>query len=115
MQIALKKWAVTIHPVDHWIAPESRGNPSLGGIPDTGPLAAAEKKKIVTSPIASVKGRVVTTRSGSVYRLTGRPDPFFLGFLRDRGLAYDGKDPLRALIAGKYIHLGPQGISERAS
>lgn len=103
MQIALKKWVVTLHPNHHWIAPEVRGNPCLGGIPDSGPLAMGGK--IITSPIVSVKGRVVVTHSGSVYRLTGRPDPFFIKFLKDKGLVYDGKNPLLALIDGKFIHI----------
>ena len=57
---------------------------------------AGTGKWLTTSHIASVDGRKVTTRSGSVYKL-GRIDPGYRKWLRDNGHDYYPQNPIRWL------------------
>lgn len=93
-QKKLKEWVVCIHPNGAFTAPECRGNPSVGGMLDG--------HRIVTSPIVAFEGRHVQTLN-SVYRLSGKPDAFFLKFLEEKGLPYSSRNPLYPLKKGGYI------------
>lgn len=103
----IRSWTVSIHSNHAFTAPECRGNPSLGGIPDIDVLGNenVEKRKILTSSIASYKGRTVTTESGSVYVLTGEPNQHFLDFIKDKGLKYDKRAPIAPLVVAGYVRI----------
>lgn len=57
------------------------------------PDTSTPNKPISTSYIVEAKGRVLTTRSGSVYELVGDPDPGYLAFLKDKSIAFDPENP----------------------
>jgi len=50
--------------------------------------------EIVTSPVVSVRGRVVTTASGSRYRL-GSPSTSYLLWLKEQKIAFNPDRPIR--------------------
>lgn len=52
-------------------------------------------KTIQTSSLVGAKGRTVTTRAGSTYRL-GRIDPKYRRWMRKQGIAYDRHQPVKA-------------------
>lgn len=85
--IPLRDWGVIRDP---YIAPEA-GGLQVVGIPTMGPK---EGKRIATSDVVDVEGRVITTASGSVYRLEGPPSADYLDFLQNNGLAYDKDAPI---------------------
>lgn len=93
----IRSWAVTVRPGAAFTAPECRGNPSVGGLLESG-------TKICTSPIEEIEGRVVRTKY-STYVLEGDPDPFFMEFLMRKGLTYNDEEPFQALVEGGFIHL----------
>jgi len=47
-----------------------------------------------TSPIRSVKGRVIVTASGSTYTLSGEPAPVHIKLLEHMGLEYNPEEPI---------------------
>lgn len=51
-------------------------------------------KEIITSGIESVEGRVVRTRSGSVYEL-GRIDPEYKAYLKEHHPDWDWRNPIK--------------------
>lgn len=51
-------------------------------------------EQVMTSAIVGVEGRIVTTISGSVYKL-GRPAKAFLDWLKSEGRNYDKKQPIK--------------------
>lgn len=77
----LENWKM-VELADPFMAPEMR-SPRLGGNVHGNPRFE-EGYAITTSPIESVEGRVVTTRSGSVYEL-GDPDPEYLKWCQENG------------------------------
>ena len=89
--VKLDNWSV-LSDQDPYRAPEMRSS-RLKGIP-TGHPRKQDGKTIYTSPVVSVDGRKVTTRSGTVYRL-GRIDPLYRKWLRDQGLEYHPRDPIK--------------------
>lgn len=58
------------------------------------PTAVNDGGILTSSPIKAVNGRLVTTKSGTVYRL-GRIDPKYRAWLRNEGIAYDPHNPVR--------------------
>lgn len=86
----LEDWAV-VDGGDPFTAPELRSR-HLSGMVRERPV------RILTSPIATVAGRHVTTRSGSVYVL-GQPAPGYLAFLSEHGIALDPEEPIRQATA----------------
>jgi hypothetical protein len=80
-------------PDDPFMAPEMGGGIHLCGIMHGHPKIP-DGEQASTSTIVKVEGRVVTTHSGNVYRL-GRPSRKWLGWLREKGLTYDGKRPIK--------------------
>lgn len=55
---------------------------------------------VLTTRVVSSRGRIVTTRSGSRYRL-GVPAPAFLVYLASKGLALDEKQPVKVRVEAK--------------
>lgn len=53
-------------------------------------------RNVLTSPIVDIDGRVITTRSGTVYSL-GRPDQKWLHWLRKSGRIYDPTSPIKVI------------------
>jgi hypothetical protein len=53
----------------------------------------ADGRKLRVGPIVYVKGRLIRTTSGTLYRL-GRIDPRYRMWLRDQHLDYNPKQPL---------------------
>ena len=42
-----------------------------------------------------LKGRFVLTSSGSVYKLHGRPDKLYVKWMKEKGIIYDGYEPIK--------------------
>lgn len=81
----LENWSVSASPYD---APE------LKIIRLVGRLSCG--KEIVTSPVVGATGRLVRTRSGSLYRL-GDVDPDYLKWLQETNRKFDPENPITAL------------------
>lgn len=96
--VALRQWSVVGDPRTPYLATEHRSI-CLAGIPFGHPTMQ-DGKSIVTSPVAETDGRVVTTRSGSVYRLEGAPSDKFLAWLTERGETLDPERPIRPVRPG---------------
>jgi hypothetical protein len=77
---------------DPWLAPELRRNVLTGKV--YGRAGFPDGSQIQTSVIKEVKGRLVTTSSGTVYKLVGPAHKKFREFLKEKGLSYNGKAPL---------------------
>lgn len=80
--ITIQRWAIK---ADGYAAPELGRNYLVGQLPCG--------RYVDTSYIKSCEGRVVTTQSGSLYRL-GRIHSKFRQFLRDEGFEYNPKQPI---------------------
>ena len=79
--------------LDNWSTDRPRYSaPELGELCVVGDLRG-EDKKIRTSPVKGCRGRVVTTQSGTEYRL-GRIDPRFRGWLKKAGIVYAQSQPI---------------------
>ncbi|MFA4945114.1 MAG: hypothetical protein WC789_10500 [Lentisphaeria bacterium] len=79
--------------LNHWhLRVNLRHPPSLAGI------WSADGHEIVTSPIATIAGRSVTTASGSVYTL-GQCAEWYPDWLAAEGFAYTDADPVPAGVA----------------
>lgn len=96
--VTLQNWSVregTPHYYDPWLAPEQReqGGDYLYIVADYPPK---EGEQIRTSRLVSSEGRVVTTKSGSRYKL-GRVCPRYRKWLTDQGLEYDRRQPVKLL------------------
>lgn len=75
---------------DPYTAPELR-RVQIVGVPSSGHNAG---HRIITSPIVTARGRVVTTESGSTYEL-GRASPKYLAWLKEQRIPYDTRQPIR--------------------
>lgn len=91
--IRVDMWAT--YPTNPYRAPEQGGGIYLAGTvapgddprrPEGGPIS--------TSPIVAVEGRIVTTKSGTRYRL-GRIKPEFREWMREQGIAWDSREPIK--------------------
>ncbi len=91
--VKLDNWSV-LSNADPYLAPELRKS-CLKGVP-TGHPRKPDGKVIYTSSIVSVAGRKITTRSGTVYCL-GRIDPNYRKWLRDQGLEYNPRNPIKVV------------------
>ena len=82
-------------PINPYRAPESGGGIGLTGTvaPGADPRRPAGSA-ISTSAIVSVKGRLVTAKSGTVYCL-GRIKPEFRRWMREQGIAWDSREPIK--------------------
>jgi len=83
----LTMWALRNDPQNPYRAPES-SRLYLEGV--------CEGKPITTSHIVDVvEPRVCLTRSGSLYRLVGDPDPAYAEFCAKNGITLDLNDPVK--------------------
>lgn len=82
--IRLSDWAMKSDP---YKAPEQRAGYLIG-------TRETDGKTITTSRIVTAIGRIVTTNSGSTYKL-GRIHPEYRKWLREQGIAYDARQPIR--------------------
>jgi hypothetical protein len=97
--IRLDCWSVTQGDV-RYIAPEERVSRVQGVVQDH-PCFPADAK-IVSSPLDTVEGRIVTTRSGTRYQL-GRIDPQYRAYLKRNGYQYDPHNPVA--IVDRYTRM----------
>lgn len=83
------------HPINNWWVEASPlfATPELRGMRLVGDVAG-RAGVTVTSRIVKAEGRLVTTRTGSVYEL-GAPAPEYLEQLRIEGIAYDEAQPIK--------------------
>jgi len=95
----IRNWFITGDPYA-----EVRGNPMLAGIANVEGVTHGKEKDIMTSSIAKVDGRFVTTKSGRVYELVGEPGEYFRQDLEAKGFAYDPEKPLDCYL-GDYIRV----------
>jgi hypothetical protein len=84
-------WSVK---TDTYAAPELGRNYLQGDV--FGHPRHEDGKNVTTSRISKVKGRLVKTRSGSVYRL-GRIKPEYRKFLKENGIEYNQHQPVRMI------------------
>lgn len=88
----LEEWAITEYEPDPYTPPEARGI-HLSGIV-TGHPKWADAHRVTTSRVVEVNGRIVTTRSGSIYRL-GEVSENYLKWLTEHGYKHDPENPIR--------------------
>jgi len=97
MAYQLKNWAVVQSPnTDPYLPPEAFGIYLGGEIYGRGGRFV-DGKRVVTSRVVSVNGRMITTKSGSVYELVGDPEPGYLDYLKEIGKEYDPINPIRVI------------------
>lgn len=87
-------------------------NPRLIGVSIIPHLTSDDARHITTSPIVKVEGRMITTRSGSLYLLEGPPHQFFRNFLTRNQLPYYDKRPLDCLL-GDFIRIDRTTTNQR--
>jgi hypothetical protein len=88
-------------PIKLWsVSPGGDGYtpPEVRGILVQGRLANG--MHIRTSNVVAARGRVITTASGSRYRLDGPPCEAYAQWLADNGKVYDPKRPIVVIKAG---------------
>lgn len=93
----LKNFALCKAKGNPWLAPECMPNVLCGNV--YGHSRFEDGSHVETSTIMEVRGRIVKTYSGSEYRLVGTPKKEFRAWLREKGIPYNGKNPLRGLEA----------------
>ena len=97
MQVKIDNWAVACNQngymapevVSHYLVGEIREHPDWHG---EGHLRFGEPKLVTTSRMAGASGRVVTTRSGTEYRL-GRISPEYRAWLRQHKPNWNWRRP----------------------
>lgn len=82
----INDWRVMLCPHRPFQAPEAQDHFHL--------LGRIGNKTKLTSRVVSTVGRLVTTKSGSVYRL-GRIQPEYREWIAKRGLKYDARQPVK--------------------
>jgi hypothetical protein len=91
MTVKLQDWFVRFDRHDPFAAPEV--NPTCLAGTVTGHPRKRDGQRVVTSYIVAAEGRIVTTRSGTRYRL-GRIDRAYRRWLRKQGREYNPKQPV---------------------
>lgn len=84
----LNKWGITTTS-NPFTAPECSRIHLVGFRDD-------DNRRVITSPIMKVEGRIITTRSGSTYFL-GEPDSEYLAYLEEIEYEYDCENPIKVL------------------
>lgn len=79
--------------LNSWSVIDVRRKRRLAGVPSSGPK---EGKYVVTSEIADIHGRTVTTASGTRY-LLGTIENEYLQWMKEHGYTYNEKEPIKAL------------------
>jgi len=89
----LKRWSIGWIREDPYMAPEMNRTCVYGNI--YGSERFNDGELIKTNAIVESKGRIITTESGSQYRLYGRPFKAYVNWMKENGIEYDGKNPVR--------------------
>jgi hypothetical protein len=91
--VVLQEWFVRFRHNDGWCAPECNYKVLAGKLmtKHKGFLPGDEVK---TSAIDVIKGRIITTASGTSYRL-GRINPKYRRWMKKQGIEYDPKNPIK--------------------
>jgi hypothetical protein len=95
--VKLQDWSCWSDP---YAAPEIRTTCLVGRV--YGHHREPDGKKVKTSRIVDADGRLVTTSSGTVYRL-GRIDPKYRRWLRKEGREYDPGRPILIKDRGETV------------
>jgi hypothetical protein len=95
-QVQMTQWAVVYATEDPFQAPE-QASLALKGIV-TGHPRKPDGSVIRTSGIAKAQGRVITTESGTVYRL-GEPSEAYRAWLAEHRPNWDPENPI-AMLGG---------------
>jgi hypothetical protein len=85
-----KRWGTN----DHYRDPACVPVCLQGNVYGHGSPRHPDGKGIITSGIESVEGRVVKTRTGSVYEL-GKIDPDYRAYLKEHHPDWDWRNPIR--------------------
>jgi hypothetical protein len=93
MSIKLEDWSVTSYG-SIYTPPENHAKLLQGTV--YGHPGHDDGKKITSSPILFVKGRKVTTRSGSEYVL-GKPDPKWIVWMRANNIPFNPDQPIKII------------------
>jgi len=89
MSVKLTNWG-TKHTGDVYTAPELRRLYLCGDLPNG--------KRVTTSAVVAKEGsRTYRTRSGSLYELSGDPDPAYVAYLQGIGRVLDLEDPIKGM------------------
>ena len=88
--VKIEDWSV-VGNTDPYTPPECRVTCLHGKV--FGHPVKEDGSKVRTSQIVTVKGRTITTYSGTTYRL-GRVSKTYLQWLKDNGLKYDSRNPI---------------------
>lgn len=88
--VKIEDWSV-VGSQDPYLPPECRTTSLHGRV--YGHHRKEDGSLVRTSAIKSVKGRTITTDSGTVYRL-GRVSKTYLQWLKDNGLKYNCCNPI---------------------
>ena len=92
-QVRLDYWSCTRGNADPYRVPEQEaGVVRLHGIVTCHPYKE-DGHEVTTTRVVEVKGRVITTRSGTVYRL-GKIHPTYRRWLKMAGIPYDPQCPI---------------------
>lgn len=91
--ILVDDWAT--YPINPFLAPESGGAIGLTGkVAPGADLRRPDGGPISTSAIVAVEGEIVTTRSGTRYRL-GQIKAEFVEWMREQGIEWDAGEPIK--------------------
>lgn len=90
----LYNWAVHAEEGNPYYPPEDFPKYLSGECPGH-PKFINPNKRLVTSSIQEVNGRVVKTNSGTLYELTGPPSDDYLKWMTDNNRAYDPEQPIK--------------------
>lgn len=89
--IRLENWSCGYSSDDRYAAPELSRLRLLGVVADES--NKRNGKRIQTSAVTKIDGRVITTASGSVYEL-GEVDPAYLAWIREQGREFNPEQPI---------------------
>ena len=87
----LENWQVAYETQDPYCPPECNGRILIGTV--TGHSRHKDGTQIQTSRLTATEGRMVTTHSGTRYRL-GEPSTGYRDWLRDHNPDWDPENPI---------------------
>jgi hypothetical protein len=93
MFVKLQDWSVRSGGPGEWFLAPEVAPVRLEGVV-TGHPRKSDGKRVVTTRIVESEGRIVTTRSGTKYRL-GRIQRGYRRWLTKKGLAYNPRQPIK--------------------
>ena len=94
MLVRIEQWGLGSDEDDVYRAPETRRHCLRGVI--YGHHRKPDGSSVQTSPVVSVNGREVTTKSGTIY-LLGEPHPDYVEYLRGIGRSIDPEQPIKVV------------------